>query len=183
MRVISGKSRGIRLEDIKGKEIRPTIDRYKEDVFNIINQDIVGSVFLDLFSGTGSIGLEALSRGASQCYFVDKNRNAIEVIKNNIKRTKLIENNIVLKYDYKEALNSLCNVKFDYIYLDPPFNKDLEKNVILRIKELDLLSKNGTVICECSKDTDFSFLKEIDYSVQKEKIYKYCKFVFIKRNE
>ena len=151
MRVISGKYKG---RNIKGFDIvgtRPTMDRVKESMFASINSYLKDSIILDLFAGSGNLGIEALSNGATNAYLVDNNRKAIETIKKNI-NTINIENANVLNLDYKKALLYFKenNIKFNIIFLDPPYKTDYIENSINLIDEYDLLEKNGIIICESS---------------------------------
>ncbi len=180
MRVISGKARGITLNAPKNDDIRPSLDRYKEDVFNIMNLKVYDARFLDIFAGTGAIGIEALSRGAKQVCFVDNNEKSINIIKSNLKKTKLIENNLILQYDYKRALEKLNGQVFDIVYLDPPFNKNLELECIKEVIYRELLSEDGSIVCESSIDTDLSAVTELGLDIYKVKKYKYCKFTFMR---
>ncbi len=182
MRVISGSAKGIKLNAPENDLIRPTLDRYKEDIFNIINVDVYAAKFLDLFAGTGSMGIEALSRGAKEVVFVDKAGKSIDIIKSNLKKSKLIENNRILQYDYIRAIKSLKGEVFDFIYLDPPFNKDIEIKVIEALLEGELLSDSTKIICESTVDVDFSSIEDLGLEVYREKAYRYCKFTFIKRS-
>lgn len=148
MRVISGKYKG---RNIKGFDIdgtRPTMDRVKESVFSTIQNYIDDSVVLDLFAGSGNLGIEAISNGAKECYFVDKNKIAKNVIQENINSLK-IENGYVLNMDYKDALNNLKNTKFDLIFLDPPYkDSTFIDDSVLFVTDNDMLNDNGLIICE-----------------------------------
>ncbi len=170
MRVISGISKGHRLKAPKGMNVRPTEDRIKESLFNIIGPIDNNSVILDLFGGSGSIGIEFLSRGAKECYFVDISTASIATIKENLIHTKLIDKAKILKKDGVRAIDYFKKegVYFDYIYLDPPFrHNDLLLNVIESIDNNLILSPKGILIIEHEKelvldDNLFGFEK-IDY--------------------
>ena len=155
MRVISGKARGKKLISLEGMNTRPTLDRVKEALFNIIQFDIVDKNILDLFAGSGAIGIEAISRGARAVTFCDNSIDAIKIIKTNIENTRSKENSRVLHKDYISALNILSeeNEKFDTIYLDPPYKTDFANKAIEKIIELNLLSKDGIIILE-TDDTE-----------------------------
>lgn len=184
MRVIAGTVRSLPLAVPRGREIRPTIDRYKETVFNIISPYIPNATVLDLFSGTGSIGIEALSRGAKEAYFVERARDAIECIEKNLTFTKFIDNAILLKYDYIKALMMLRDrqLTFDFIYIDPPYDKELEEEAIGLIEAYDLLDDNGIIVCESSVKTDMSFIEDSNtFNRRKTKVFKTCKFTFIEK--
>lgn len=143
MRVVSGISKGIPLDAPKGLSTRPTTDKVKEAVFSSIQGRIEDSVVLDLFAGSGGMGIEALSRGASECVFVDADKSAIRCIRDNLKKTRL--SGIVLE---KEAIRFLrgCDRKFDIIFTDPPYNKGLTKQLIPYAA--DILSDDGILLCE-----------------------------------
>ena len=124
MRIISGKARGTKLYTLEGNITRPTLDRVKESVFNIIQNNIIESVFVDLFSGSGAIGLEAASRGAKKVILCEKDKNAANIIKKNIEKTHLNENTILYNMNYEKMIEEL-NEKIDIIYIDPPYKTDL----------------------------------------------------------
>lgn len=185
MRVISGKARRISLKTIDGLDTRPTTDRIKETLFNMINNDLYDCTFLDLFSGSGAIGIEALSRGASKCVFIENNRKAIECIKTNLKNTRLEEDAIVISSRVEDALGRLDKTGqvFDFVFMDPPYNKLLEKNVLIFLSKSDLINQNSLIIVEASLDTNFDYIEELGYQIIKEKIYKTNKHLFIKKLE
>ncbi len=124
MRIISGKARGTKLYTLDSNITRPTLDRVKESVFNIIQNNIIESVFVDLFSGSGAIGLEAASRGAKKVILCEKDKNAANIIKKNIEKTHLNENTILYNMNYEKMIEEL-NEKIDIIYIDPPYKTDL----------------------------------------------------------
>lgn len=150
MRVISGKARGKKLKSLEGMNTRPTLDRVKEALFNIIQFDIENKVFLDLFAGSGAIGIEAISRGAKSVTFCDNSAEAIKIINTNIKETRSTQQARVINKDYKEALKYLAQngEKFDIIYLDPPYKTEFANKAVEEITKLNLLSKNGIIIIE-----------------------------------
>ena len=166
MRVISGKARGTSLYSLEGNHTRPTTDRVKESMFSIINFYIPDGIVLDLFSGSGALGIEALSRGAKKCYFVENSRQAAEVIKKNIDKTKCSENAVLKVIDYKAFLNSV-DEKFDVIFLDPPYNKKMCDEAMKIIYNRDLLKNDGIIISE----TEFPEIITTDF--KKKKDYKY----------
>ena len=146
MRIISGRAKGTKLYTLEGNETRPTLDRVKESLFNIINDRIYDAKVLDLFSGSGAIGLEFASRGAKEVTLCDSSKKAIEIIKKNIEKTHL-ENKIKLyNMDYKHLLNKIENEKFDIIYLDPPYKTDFVKTSILHIIQHKM--NTGIIIIE-----------------------------------
>lgn len=151
MRVISGKYKGKNLKGFNIDGTRPTMDRVKESLFAMIQNNISGSAVLDLFAGSGSLGIEAISNGAKEAYFVDNNIELINIIKNN---TKDIKDEVhIIKSDYLSALNLFKNskIKFDIIFLDPPYDTDFAELACKRIIELDLLNNNGIIIIETDK--------------------------------
>ena len=177
MRVIVGKARRLQLKTIDGMGTRPTTDRIKETLFNMINNDMPQTVFLDLFSGSGAIGIEALSRGASKAYFVESNKKAVQCIKDNLNFTKLQDDAVVMAMPVESALKDLEHkVKFDFIFMDPPY----DKHVLIFLSKSDLINKSSRIIVEASLDTDFSYASELGYEIIKEKEYKTNKHVFLK---
>lgn len=156
MRVITGKVKGFKIKAPKGLKTRPTTDRIKESLFNIIGTLYEESIVLDLFSGSGNIGIEFLSRGAKECHFVDNDMESIKVIKENLNKTKLINQSNVHKKDSISALKyfSSNKIKFDYIFMDPPYNKDLSLSTLLEIEKNDLLNEEGYLIIEHETELD-----------------------------
>lgn len=175
MRIISGKYKGRKLlgDNINGT--RPTMDRIKESLFGIIQNKIKDSICLDLFAGSGSLGLECLSNGASKCYFVDKNKEVIDVLKHN---SKDIDNVVLMNNDYIKALNIFKekNIKFDIIFLDPPYKDSLINPSLKYIKDYNLLNEDGIIVCEYENE-----IFNIDLEIIKEKKYG-NKFIKIYRN-
>jgi len=171
MRVISGKYKGKKIEGFDIDGTRPTQDRVKESLFAIIQNELVDAQVLDLFAGSGNLGIEALSNGADKCYFVDNNSKCVDVLNKNLKNVD--SNNIILNLDYKKALVYFRdnNITFDIIFLDPPYNLDCLDFCLNKIIEYNLLNDNGKVICEY----EFDNFKEnyIGWEVEKEKKYGY----------
>lgn len=159
MRVISGKYKG---RNIKGFDIigtRPTMDRVKESLFASINSNLKNSVILDLFAGSGNLGIEALSNGSTKAYFIDNNKTAIKTIKENVKNIKITEDIFIYNMDYLEALKYFKNnnIKFDIIFLDPPYKDKILSNILDIIYNYDLLNKDGILVLEYDND-------KIDYN-------------------
>lgn len=149
MRVISGKSRGTKIETIDEDTTRPTLDRVKESLFNIIQGRIQDSVILDLFAGSGALGIEALSRGAKKAYFCDANKSATDIVKKNLKKTHLEENAIVYNCDYKKFIEKTKDsIEFDIIFLDPPYKMDLAVSACEELIDRKLVRENGIIIIE-----------------------------------
>ena len=147
MRVISGKARGVNLKTPEGLTTRPTADRVKEALFSIINFDVPNTSVLDLFGGTGQLGIEALSRGAKSAVFVDAGEAACKLIKENLRRTKLEEQGRVIRSDYLRFLPT-CREKFDIVFLDPPYAEEFLENSLKKLSEIDILQSNGIIVCE-----------------------------------
>ena len=145
MRVISGQFKGRKLKTLEGINTRPTADRVKESLFNILATKVYDAKVLDLFAGSGSLGLEALSRGAISCVFVDYSKEAINIVKENVKLCRQENNSKFINKDYTEAINSL-NDEFDIIFVDPPYSKGIELLVLEKAR--NILSKNGIIIVE-----------------------------------
>ncbi len=183
MRVIAGSARSLNLKTIKSLGTRPTTDRIKETLFNILQNDIERCVFLDLFSGSGAIGIEALSRGAKSAYFVENNKEALKCIDENLTHTKLKDNATVLGYDVLMAIDRLEaeNITFDIIFMDPPYEKEFEKKVLIRLKASNVADNNTLIIIEADKRTDFDYLDELGYEIVKEKVYKTNKHIFARK--
>ena len=150
MRIISGVARGTKLITLEGIETRPTLDRIKESLFSIIQNKIPNAVVLDLFAGSGALGIECLSRGALFCTFCDSSNKAIKVIKQNIEKTRMLEKAVVIQADYATCLKKISNQKnsFDIIFLDPPYESNLIEKSIEKIIEFDLLKQDGIIIAE-----------------------------------
>jgi len=151
MRVISGTARGRRLKELQGMDTRPTTDKVKESLFNIIQFDIEGRKVLDLFGGTGQLGIEALSRGAAHCTFVEQRRDGVALIRDNIKACGLQNSSRVVQGDALSFLNS-CREKFDVIFLDPPYHTGLLEESLQTIAKFDILMEHGIIVCESAAE-------------------------------
>lgn len=158
MRVITGKARGVQLKTPDGMLTRPTTDRVKEAMFSIIHFDIPGAKVLDLFGGTGQLGIEALSRGAKHAVFVDAREEACGLIRENLKRTKLLEGASVVRSDYLDYLGR-CREQYNIIFLDPPYAEVFLENALKRITEIDILQSDGIIVTErpLGKDLPWEF--------------------------
>ena len=147
MRVITGTARGRRLREPEGMATRPTTDNVKESMFNLIQFDIEGRRVLDLFAGTGQLGIEALSRGAAHCTFVDKGKEPIAVIQENLKKTRLEERATVVQADYSSWMKT-CRQQYDLILLDPPYAEVFLETALKIVSEIDILTNSGIIVCE-----------------------------------
>lgn len=184
MRVIAGKARSLKLLTPPGMDTRPTTDRTKETLFNILQPEIGGARFLDLFSGSGAIGIEALSRGAAFAVFVEKDRAAAECIRKNLAFTKLGDNGQILRKDVGAALKSLEKGEpFDLIFMDPPYGRGLERQVLEYLAHSSLLAEEGTVVVEASLETTFDHVQDLGFQVIKIKKYKTNMHVWIVKGE
>ena len=150
LRVISGKARGLKLDTPKNQDVRPTTDRVKESLFNMINSYIMDSNILDLFAGTGSLGIECLSRGAKNCVFVDKSKDSINIVRSNVKKARVENESTILNVDFKDAVKRLStqNQKFDVIFMDPPYYENMFIECLKSIDEFNLLDEDGIIVVE-----------------------------------
>lgn len=160
MRIISGKARGTKLYTLEGTNTRPTLDRVKESIFNIIQSEIDGAQVLDLFAGSGAIGLECLSRGAEKAVLCDKSKEAIEIIKKNIEKTHMEEKAQVFNTDFETCLEKVKAQQFDIIYLDPPYATDYILKSLKKIIEFGIIKKESIIIIET--DDEKRILREIE---------------------
>lgn len=185
MQVIAGKARRLLLKTIPGLDTRPTQDRIKETLFNILQPDVPGSRFLDLFAGTGAIGIEALSRGAQRAVFVDNSHKAVSCMKENLAHTHLENEALVMESDALAAIRRLAlqGAKFDLIFLDPPYDAGLEMPVLKALDKTNLLAVNGLVIVEARREKTLDGLEETGFVITREKEYKNNKHIFLKRKE
>lgn len=160
MRIISGSARGTNLFTLEGQATRPTLDRVKESLFNIIQNEILDSIFLDLFSGSGAIGLEAASRGAQKVILCDKSKEAINIINKNIEKTHLKEKVKLYNMDYEMLLSREIKEKIDIIYIDPPYNSNFAIKSVEIIKQQKIVDENSMIIIET--DEEIKILKELE---------------------
>lgn len=185
MRVISGTARGTKLNSIQELSTRPTLDRVKESLFNILQPNIQeDSVILDLFSGSGAIAIEFLSRGAKEAYLCEKNQLAIKMIYSNLKKARLEEKAVVIKKDYKKALEILQQeeVKLDFIYLDPPYEANIAIDAVKRILSLNLLNEKGNLIIETDDEKrELLELKELNVDVYDIRKYGRVSLIFLRK--
>ena len=183
MRVIAGTARRLVLKTIEGMDTRPTTDRIKETLFNILQNQLYDCVFLDLFSGSGAIGIEALSRGAREAVFVENNPKAAEVIKENLKTTKLADRAKVMCTDAATAFRRLQEQgnRFDIIFMDPPYNQEHEKRALEYLANSSMIDEDSLIITEASIQTDFSYLDDLGFELVRRKEYKTNMHAFIRK--
>lgn len=156
MRIITGSARGIKLETLDGLDTRPTAERVKESVFSMLQFELENRRVLDLFAGSGQLGLEALSRGALSCTFVEKSLDAMNIVKTNAKKTKLIDKCKILNVDYKDFLRgSKMREKFDIVFLDPPYSQKIIPEILDSLVKNDVLNVNAKVVCESEDDIEY----------------------------
>ncbi len=183
MRVIAGIARSLPLKTPVGMETRPTTDRIKETLFNMIQNRLQDCVFVDLFSGSGGIGIEAISRGAKRSYFVDNAPKAISCINENLAFTKLTQNAIVIRQDVILGLNNISDKQVDIIFMDPPYQLGLEEKVLLQLRNFSYVTEHTLIIVEALLDTNFDYLEEYGFVLEKEKRYKTNKHLFLRKKE
>ncbi|MDO5415766.1 MAG: 16S rRNA (guanine(966)-N(2))-methyltransferase RsmD [Lachnospiraceae bacterium] len=185
MRVIAGSARRLALKTVEGMDTRPTTDRIKETLFNMLQYEIADCRFLDLFSGSGAIGIEALSRGAREAVFVENSPRAAACIRENLKTTHLEDRAMVMTVDVLEALRRLeaKSPAFDFIFMDPPYNHDHEQEVLEYLKDSRLADADTVIIVEASKETGIHWIEPMGWHIQKVKDYKTNKHIFITKGE
>ena len=182
MRVIAGSARRLSLVTPKGMDTRPTADKIKETLFNILAPVIYDTDFLDLFSGSGGIGIEALSRGANSATFIERDKRACECIRKNLETTGFNDRAALYPSDVLSTLYNLNPPKaFDIVFMDPPFYNDYEKQVLGILRNLDIIDENTLIIIEAGIKTDFSYVKEMGYEITRIKEYKNNEHVFLKK--
>lgn len=183
MRVIAGSRRRLRLVTPDGPDTRPTQDRLKETLFNMIQYTVPGSVFLDLFAGSGGIGIEALSRGAKRAYFVENDKKAAECISRNLTATRFLQEGIVLRQDVFLAIAGSIRERADILFMDPPYRQGYERQVLEALSSSDRIADRDTlIIFESSLDTETDYLPELGYDIIKQKQYKTNQHVFVRKN-
>lgn len=182
MRVIAGSARRRNLVCPSGNHTRPTTDRIKETLFNILQTEVQDARFLDLFSGSGGIGIEALSRGGRQCVFVENGREAVSCIKTNVKNTGFTDQSQVMAMDVMQALRRLETLgqPFDIIFMDPPYRKDFEAKIIPFLLQSSLVQEGTLIIIETALDTDISYMDTFSCQVERVKEYKTNRHVFLR---
>ena len=184
MRIIGGLMRGTKLYTLEGENTRPTLDRVKESLFNILNIRLQEAVVLDLFSGSGAIGLESISRGAEKAVLCDSSKAAYKIIMSNVEKTRAHDKVKVYNLDYEKCLNKLAdeNYKFDIVFLDPPYESEYYKKSLDKIYELNLLAEDAIVILET--DDRYRIISSIDnnkYYIYDERKYGRATLIFLNR--
>lgn len=183
MRIISGTARGTNLKTLDGLNTRPTLDRVKEPLFSILMNRIEDSVVLDLFAGSGALGLEALSRGAKKTIFCDNSKDAVKIINQNIEKLRVKEKSIVYHSDFKDALKKIENdgIKFDIVFLDPPYESDGIIESIKLILKLNILNKNAVIIAETDeKERVLTEIEHVGLEVYDTRKYGRVYLIFLK---
>lgn len=184
MRIISGKARGTKLYTLEGKNTRPTLDRVKESIFNIIQNDLLNCTFLDLFSGSGAIGLEASSRGAKKVYLCEKEKEAIRIIRKNIEKTHLRDSVILYEMDFTNVLQTKIKETLDFIYIDPPYESDfIEKALVILIKKEYVTSETKIIIETDQEIKILEMLKEMPVNIKDQRRYGRASVIFIQKQE
>ncbi len=179
MRITAGKYKNKQIKTIESKLIRPTLSKIRESIFNVLQKNIQDSCFLDLFAGSGIVGIEAASRGAKEVFFVEKNLSHFKLLKNNLK---------TFDFEYKIFLGDSINIlehfnekSFDIIFSDPPYKSFLNKKIIEIISRKQLLKDNGFIIIECSKEENYATdLSKYNFQIIKEKKYGDTNILYIK---
>lgn len=182
MRVIAGKARRLPLKTVPGLETRPTTDRIKETLFNMLQPYMADCRFLDLCSGSGGIGIEALSRGAQEAVFVEKNSKAAACIRENLMFTRLIAQARIMKTDALSALRMLeAEAPFDCIFMDPPYGKGIEREILAYLSSSSLVNEDTLIVVEADLQTNFDYLDGLGFQINKYKKYKTNAHIFIER--
>lgn len=181
MRVIAGSARSLLLITPEGEGTRPTTDRIRETLFNVMQNDVPGSVFVDLFAGSGACGIEALSRGAKKAYFIENAKDALACIERNVKHTHFDAESMILKQDAITALSYSIREAADIVFADPPYGKGYDRQVLEAAVKAPCVTEDTLIVIEEKRDTDFSYADELGFDIIKEKVYKTNKHVFFRR--
>ena len=182
MRIISGKAKGTKLYTLQGDNTRPTLDRVKESIFNIIQSQIPEATVLDLFAGSGAIGLEMLSRGAKKAILCDKSKEAIGIIKKNIQKTHMEEKVELYNIDFKECIEKVSKEKFDIIYIDPPYETNFIEKSLEKIIEKNIIQENGIIILETDDEKRIKKeIEKINVAIIDERKYGGANIIFLSK--
>lgn len=183
MRVIAGTRRSLHLMTPEGRDTRPTQDRIKETLFNILQSDVPGSIFVDLFAGSGGIGIEALSRGAARAYFVENQRKAISCIEQNLERTRFTKEAVLLKQDVLSALTGSIRERADIIFMDPPYEQGLDRQALTCLSQSNWIADGDTlIVLETSLHAETDYLTELGYDIIRQKRYKTNQHLFLQKS-
>lgn len=182
MRIIGGIARGTKLYTLEGENTRPTLDRVKESLFNIIQNEIQGSVFLDLFSGSGAIGLEALSRGAAKAILCDNSKEAIRIINQNIEKTHMQDKVEIHNTSFLELLENRIKSKIDIVYIDPPYKTDYIYKSLKLLEQKDILNKDNLIILETDeKERILNEIKDVNFKIIDQRKYGRANLIFLNK--
>lgn len=182
MRVVAGTARSLVLKTLDGMDTRPTTDRIKETLFNMLMPYVGQAKFLDLFAGSGGIGIEALSRGADECTFVEMNPKAVNIINDNLRHTKLDKKAKVYKMDAVSYVAGLREIDYDVIFMDPPYGKQLEQSVLEQLSNKNFAT-DALIVIEAELDEDFSYVEALGFDIVKDKRYKTNKHIFLEKRD
>ena len=177
MRIITGKAKGVRLETLEGEATRPTAERVKEAVFSMLQFDIEGRRVLDLFAGSGQMGLEALSRGAREAVMVDKSKQAVAIINKNVAKTKFVAESRVFCADYADYIRRFGGEKFDIVFLDPPYAAGLYAPALLALLDAGMLKSTTIIVCESDTDEIFEKNEALKERFSEVKVSRYSRTV------
>lgn len=185
MRVIAGKARRILLKTVEGQDTRPTTDRIKETLFNILQPDLPGARVLDLFSGSGALGIEALSRGAKYGVFVERASQAVQCIRDNLSAAHLSDQARILGTDVLSALSAMEGIEevFDLVIMDPPYRHDLELDVLRYLKDSNLIDEDTVIVVETALETELWEAEALGFHIYRVKDYKTNRHFFLQRKE
>ena len=182
MRVIAGSARSLLLKTPAGMNTRPTTDRIKETLFNVLQNDVPGAVFVDLCAGSGQIGIEALSRGADKAYFIENDASAVKCVEDNLKHTGFLDKSVVLKQDAVTAVSYGIREAADIIFADPPYGKGTDEQILAAAAKSKAVTADTLIVIEEEKNRVFSFATDLGFVIIKEKVYKTNKHVFLKKH-
>ena len=183
MRVIAGKARRIPLQTVKGMETRPTTDRIKETLFNMLQSELADCTFLDLFAGSGAIGIEALSRGAKKAVFIEQSSEAVRCIRENLTHTKLANDATVYQTEVLDGIRRAeqAGFVFDLIFMDPPYRMDHERRVLEALADSNAVHDDTLIVVEAALETEMDYASELGFEIIKTKVYKTNQHIFLMR--